>query len=150
MHQVLPDTSCLILFRKIGQLDLLYEVYGRLFITPEVLEEYRKGLPEWIKVKPLKNRTSFHSNRKIVDYGEASIITLAMEISSPLLIIDDKRGRKLANALNIPLSGTLGTVLKAKKIGVIKSVKPVLENLKAIDFRISDELEAFILREAKE
>lgn len=148
--QALPDTSCLILFRKIGQLELLYKVYGRLTITPEVSKEFQRSLPDWIHVKSLSNTEEFETYRKVVDYGEASLILLAMEMDSPLLIIDDKRGRKMAQALNIELTGTLGTLLRAKKQNLIPAVKPLLKDLKAIGFRVTEQLENFILEEAGE
>jgi predicted nucleic acid-binding protein len=151
MHNLsLPDTSCLILFRKMHRLDLLYKVYGNLLTTPEVANEYKNKLPDWVKVQPIKDRKRFKYYSKLVDVGEASIIALATEVISPILIIDDKRGRKLATALNLQLTGTLGTVLKAKRQGVISEVKPVLNDLKSIHFRISSQLEKLILEEAGE
>lgn len=44
------DTSCLILFYKIGELNLLKEVFGRILITETVSKEFNKEIPEWIEV----------------------------------------------------------------------------------------------------
>lgn len=147
---VLSDTSCLILFKKIGQIELLYQVYEEITITPEIQDEYKTKIPEWVKIKSVSNKQRIAEYNNIVDLGEASIIALALEINSPLLLIDDKRGRKLAELLNIDMTGTLGTLLKAKKNGVIKYVKPILYDLKEINFRISDKLEQYILKKAGE
>lgn len=149
-EQVLADTSCLILFNKVGHLNLLHSVYGELLITPEISEEYKRRIPDWIQVKPMIDSEQFKANRTIVDYGEASIITLALEVQFPLLIIDDKRGRKLAQALNLPITGTLGTLIKAKRMGAIDQIKPLLQDLKSNGLRISDQMETFILKEAHE
>lgn len=148
--QALADTSCLILFNKVGHLNLLHKVYGQLLITPEVSEEYKRRLPDWIQIKPMTDSKQFKANRTIVDYGEASIIALALEVQSPLLIIDDKRGRKLAQVLNLPITGTLGTLIKAKRMGALDRIKPLLNNLKSNGLRISDQMERFILEEAHE
>jgi predicted nucleic acid-binding protein len=147
---VIADTSCLILFKKMDRLPLLYQVYGQITISPHVSAEFKYNLPQWVQVKALNDHKSFEAYRKIVDYGEASVIAFAIEVKNPLLIMDDKRGRQLATALDLPLTGTLGTILKAKRKGIINEVKPVLEDLKAIDFRISMSLEKFILNEAGE
>lgn len=46
MHNiVIADTSCLILFHKIGELDLLRQVYDSVSITPEVAENFRRKYP---------------------------------------------------------------------------------------------------------
>jgi predicted nucleic acid-binding protein len=44
-------------------------------------------------------------------------------------IIDDLAGRKCAACLDIPVRGTLGIVLEAKRRGVIRQARPVLEEL---------------------
>ncbi len=47
MHRIIiSDTSTLILFHKIEELDLLNKVYGELLITPEISNEFGKKLPE--------------------------------------------------------------------------------------------------------
>jgi len=48
---VISDTSCLILFHKIGQLGLLQKIYDNIITTPEVAEEYSEKLPAWIKIE---------------------------------------------------------------------------------------------------
>ena len=114
MHKyVISDTSCLILFEKINSLNLLYEVYNEVILTPEVNAEYGNALQEWMQIMPVKNKARQLEFEKIVDYGEASAIALALEIENCILIVDDKRGRSLAKKLDIEITGTLGTLLKA-------------------------------------
>ena len=48
------------------------------------------------------------------------------------------------------MTGTLGTLLKAKQRGVIQSVRQLLEKLKQIDYWISEDLANGILKKAKE
>ena len=49
-----------------------------------------------------------------MDAGEASAIALASELQPSLLIIDDLKGRKLAEQLHLTYTGTLGICLKAR------------------------------------
>ena len=67
----------------------------------------------------------------------ASAIALAKEQNSPLLVLDDLKARKLASRLNLKFTGTLGIIHKAKQIGVLEKVKPIIEKLQTTNFRIS-------------
>jgi predicted nucleic acid-binding protein len=60
--------------------------------------------------------------------GESSVLALAME-SNKEAIIDDLQGRKCAASLNIPVRGTLGIVLTAKRRGMIPAARPVIEDM---------------------
>ena len=57
MHNiVIADTSCLILFHKIGELDILRKVYESVTTTPEVAEEFGYELPGWILIENVKDK----------------------------------------------------------------------------------------------
>jgi len=85
-----------------------------------------------------------------VDWGEASAIALAKEKDSPLLLLDDLKARKLASKLNLRYTGTLGVINKAKQLGVIENVKPILNKLLATDFWISENIINELLRKNNE
>jgi predicted nucleic acid-binding protein len=85
-----------------------------------------------------------------IDKGEASAIALSFDIDESMLILDDYKARQVADKLNIKYTGTFGIILRAKKIGLIDSVKPILKKIKATNFRFSEELFEIVLREAKE
>jgi predicted nucleic acid-binding protein len=46
---VISDTSSLILFDKIGELELLTKVYDLIITTPQIAFEFGESLPDWIK-----------------------------------------------------------------------------------------------------
>jgi predicted nucleic acid-binding protein len=75
-----------------------------------------------------------------MDTGEASAIALAKELEDTLLILDDLKARKLASRLNLKITGALGIIHKAKQLGFIDKIKPVLQNLLDTDFRISQHI----------
>jgi len=147
---ILSDTSCLILLDKIGELDLLHKVFGEIVITQTVAGEYGLPLPIWISVQNPFNQNYQKILEASVDKGEASAIALAVELVDCLLIIDDLKGRNLAQALGIEITGTLGVILQAKLSSKINSIKSLLEKIKRTDFHISDKLEKQILAKAKE
>jgi predicted nucleic acid-binding protein len=146
LKTIISDTSCLILLSKIGKLDLLNKIYGEVIITPEISIEFGQSLPDWIKIISVKNRSKQIEFEKIVDLGEASALALALEFSDVLVVLDDKRGRILAKKLNIEMTGTLGTLVKAKQKGIIPKLKPILEILKSFNFRINPEIEEGALK----
>lgn len=52
MHKiVISDTSYLILFHNIDELDLLRKVYDSVATTPEVVQEFQEKLPDWIHIE---------------------------------------------------------------------------------------------------
>ncbi|MCO5241448.1 MAG: DUF3368 domain-containing protein [Chitinophagaceae bacterium] len=80
----------------------------------------------------------------LVDKGEASAISLALESENSLLIIDDRKGRRFARQLGLSIIGTIGIIVDAKLAGVIPSVRPLLTKIKTTNFRITEELELLI------
>ena len=147
---IISDTSPLILLEKIGELDLLYKVFGEIIVTREIADEYKLKLPEWISIQNPTNKNYQKILEQSVDAGEASAIALAVELEDCLLIVDDLKGRNLADALGIKITGTLGVMLEAKLSGKINSVKYLLAKIKQTDFHFSKELEKKILTKANE
>jgi predicted nucleic acid-binding protein len=147
---IISDTSCLILLSKIGELALLEKIAGKVFITPEIQKEFGKKLPSWIIIR--KSSDTYYQKilEMDLDSGEASAIALSLDISDSIIIIDDLKGRKIADKLDLRYSGTLGLILKAKQEGVIESIKPIIAKIKNTNFRFSEELIEFLIEQAGE
>jgi predicted nucleic acid-binding protein len=147
---VITDTSCLILLDTIHQLELLPQLFDMVITTPEVAAEYGRALPEWLKLHIVRNLSLQQDFAAMVDAGEASAIALAREIESDYIVIDDLQARKLAIKLGLTVIGTLGILLKAKQSGLIPLLKPVLEQIKQTDFRVTSTLIEKVLRDCGE
>lgn len=78
--------------------------------------------------------------------GEASAIILAKELHSPLLIIDEIRGRRIALQLGLKVHGTLGILSRAKREGRIVSLRQALDLLRERGTWINQELYDEMLR----
>lgn len=151
MHKtILSDASCLILLEKIGELHLLQTVFGKIIITQAIADEDGLTLPKWISIQNPLDQNYQKILETSVDKGEASAIALAVEIIDCLLIIDDLKGRNLAESLGIKITGTFGIIIEAKLSGKISSVKPYLAKISQTNFRFSEKLEKLILAKAKE
>jgi predicted nucleic acid-binding protein len=152
MHNalVIADSSCLILLSKIEELDILKGIYKQIYITKEIAEEFGTGLPDWIEVKNVQNKTLQLLFEDTLDIGEASALALAFETRDCTVILDDLKARKTAAKMNIKVTGTIGVVLMAKKEHKIPSAKSVFDKIRNTDFRISDQIINEALKEAGE
>lgn len=139
------DASPLIVLQNIRELDLLKKLFGEVSITGEVETEFGLDLPDWIKVIEVQEKTKQSVLNLFLGRGEASVIALCLENADSLLIIDEKKGRRIAKDLGLKIVGTLGVIVKAKENGLVDSVQAVLEKLEAAKFRISPKLKAKIL-----
>lgn len=147
---VITDTSCLIALSKLELLASLDKIYQDIRITPEIESEFGEPLPEFIKISEPKDKKYQKILETILDKGEASAISLAFEYDNVLLILDDLKGRKEAQRIGFKITGTLGVLTKAKQIGVIDKIKPLIEKLKILGFRISDKVEQELFRQNNE
>ncbi len=147
---IISDTSCFIILTNIGEFDLLRKVYGEVTTTVDIANEFGEQLPEWVKIRPIKDKYRQQLLEMQIDKGESSAITLALETQDSTLILDDYKARRIAEQLGLSYTGTLGVIIKAKLMGIIPSIKPLLNKINKTNFRVSADIELQALREAKE
>lgn len=138
---IISDTSCLIILDKIDELELLGKM-GK--------KEFGKILPNWILVASPENSHYQQILEMDLDEGEASAIALSLEMEGSILMLDELKGRRVAKKLNLRYSGTFGLILGAKQIGILDSVKPILEKIKSTNFRFNEKLFEKVLEQAGE
>ena len=142
MHKlIIADTSCFIILSKIDELELLQKIYVQIVTTSDIAIEFGEVLPDWVIIKNVSNKNYQDILELQLDKGESSAIALAMEIENCTIILDDYKARKVAQKLNISITGPIGIIVKAKQLGIIKSVQPILEKIRNSNFRLSKELE---------
>lgn len=149
------DSSPLIIFSKIGKLNLLLETFQKpLYIEQAVYEEVvtqgiKKKKPHATLIK------EYIDNKKIVvkkckkikhtlklDLGECATISLALEQKSNLVCLDEIDGRTAAKYFGLQPIGCIGiltALLKLKLIGKRKALEILAEMVK-VDYRISARL----------
>jgi predicted nucleic acid-binding protein len=72
--------------------------------------------------------------------GEAEVIALALENRINLVLMDDYRGRKVAQRLGLKTRGILGHLLLLKQLGHIDTVRDYLERLTERGFFLSERI----------
>lgn len=148
---VVANAGPLIALAQIGHIDLLRWLYGPVRISPVVREEViasghgRPGAAEvgtagWIHVVEVRDKMAVEFLKERLDAGESEAIVLAIELNADLLLMDEARGRRVAEARGLHRTGTIGTLIMAKKQGFIPVVTPLLDKLRTMGFRMSEEL----------
>ncbi len=108
-------------------------------------EEVEKS--DWIEVRPVANRPLVKSLEADLDLGEAEAVVLAVELKAEMLLIDERKGRAVANRLGVNYIGLLGVLVQAKHHGLIPAVRPVMDSLMTqAGFWVSQELYDHILQ----
>ena len=147
---IISDTSCLILLDKIGELELLHKVFDTIIITQTIADEWNQPIPNWIRIENPTSHTQQLILETTLDKGEATAIALAIEKKNCLLIIDEMKGRRLARQLSIDITGTLGVLAEAKRMGLVSAVTPLLNNIQQTDFRLNEKLITEFLKQMGE
>ncbi|MBC8264909.1 MAG: DUF3368 domain-containing protein [Anaerolineales bacterium] len=166
---VVSDTSPVLNLAIVGHLSLLRQQFGRIWIPPAVIEELRvkdtKGhekeedLPgsravreaigaDWLRVEEVEDHTLVKILRRDLDGGEAEAIALALQMKANRVLLDEREGRRVAKSLGLKVTGVLGVLLRAKRLGHLLSLQEAMEQLQEqAGFCIGRELFADVLRE---
>lgn len=153
MAAVVADTSPLIALQQIGHLSLLEQLFTQIHIPPAVAREAAPSLPQlpsWIVVRDIAQPIGSEILRASLGPGESEALSLALELKADLVVLDERPGRRLALGLGLRVVGTAGVLLNAKRAGLIPAVRPLLEQLLQVGFRMSDALRDHLLADAGE
>ncbi len=139
---VVADSGPLIALATVRQMDLVGKRYGVVLVPGAVLREVtsfgsnRPGAAElaaaaWavrIELEPPPDPLLAEDTGP----GEAEAITLAVRRGARLLLLDDRRARRIAEvAYGLRVKGAAGLLVAAKKQGLITSVRPLLDEMRA-------------------
>lgn len=85
-----------------------------------------------------------------LEKGEAEVLCLAKELKAGLVLLDEEKARKSAVLAGFTVLGTVGLLLLAKDLGLIKEVRSPLNELQKKKFRISERIITEALKKAGE
>jgi predicted nucleic acid-binding protein len=161
MSIVVSDTSPLRALNHLGHTELLRTLYGEILIPPAVASELAvprgKGKPldvsqfPYITIQAPQNSVQLQTLSLKLDSGEAQAIALAIEVQAEILLIDESDGRAAATLAGLKHVGVLGILTRAKREGLISTIRPQLDRLRnEIQFFIADHLYDHILQSVGE
>jgi len=145
---VVLDSTCLIGLDQIGRLDLLPCLFEPILAPPEVEQEFGSA-PDWLRIEAPAQRELVRALSVTIDSGEAAAIALATE-QQMRVVLDDRKARDVAFRMNLKVIGTVGILVRAKRLGLFPWIKPLLTELVGKGFRLSEDLRREALRLAGE
>lgn len=155
---VVTNSGPLIALATIEKIDLLGSLYGTVLVPDAVFQEVtwlgkeRPGAAElsqaqWVQRVKLDVKPDSLLLEDL-GIGEAEAISLAVQQKAALLLLDDRRARRIAEiAYHLHVKGVAGILVAAKRKGLLNSVRPLLEPLRTNGYFLS---QAVIDRAAKE
>lgn len=160
MRKVIVNSTPLIALCKVNQLELLRELYTEITIPEAVFQEVtakndsvkRKILENgaWIHIQPISDTIDRRMYKAKLHDGEVEVMILAQEIKADLVIIDDNAARKTAIYLGLPLTGTVGVLLRAKAEGLVPKVMPIVDSMEQNGLYYGSVLKEWVRSQAKE
>lgn len=150
---VVSDSSPLIAFAAIEQLNLFPSLFESILIPPAVALEIAPSiptLPTWLRVESLSRPLPDAVLRRSLGAGEQEALALAVEIHAERILLDDRPARRVASTLNLSVTGTAGVLLAAKRHALISRIRPYLDALVQKSFFIGPDLYDELLRLAGE
>ncbi len=160
---VVSDTTPIISLIKIDCLDILEKLYKNIIVPRAVYGElivnadYEDEIDiinrcNFLKVQDVEENLSVLLLQKQLnlDKGESDAIVLANNINADLIVIDERKARKIDKDIGLNVTGTLGILAKAKQKGLIKELRPLLDELIDNNIRIDKKLYMEILKLVEE
>lgn len=162
-HTIVSNTTPLIAFLKKNELGLLRKLFTEILIPQGVFDEISKNTLKhkselvmlekeiekgWIKIR---NVESLKLSKLNLGKGEVEAINLCFEIKAPLLLIDEKKGRNIAQSYKIDIIGTLGVLSLANKRN-LKNTQEINDNLSLLiknNFYFSSDVILYFLSQLK-
>jgi hypothetical protein len=138
---IVSNTTPISNFLNLGRIEILTELFKKIHIPRSVNQElntFFSANSQWnrcidegfIVIHDVKSEFIARQLCTYLHLGEAETLSLCMEKSIQLCLIDDKDARTFAKINKLSCTGTLGILIHAKKTGVIKSVKNTMNSLR--------------------
>ena len=143
----------LVALSLLDQLDLLPALFTQCWVPQTVFDEVAVAGIGKPGSKPLQSadwrgrvRTCPTPDPLLVmelDAGEADVISLTRQLSPCMAIIDERRGRRIAQQVyGLNVKGTAGILVEAQRRGLITGVRPRLLELRTAGYFIADSVTA--------
>ena len=161
---IVADTTPIITLMKLQRLDLLEKLFDTVLVPNAVYEELVSNSNYLIEAQmvvkcpflkrlEVSDRQSIKILREVIglDAGESEAIALAEEKHADLLIIDERKGRRVAKQMELKITGTIGILLQAFDCKILseEEILSCSESLRNSRIRISDSFFELILNHVK-
>jgi len=143
------NASPVIVLAKAGHLQLLEQMASELLLPEPVVAEVLAGPA----ADPARQALAAGWGTRVtvgtpapellewgLGPGETAVLALALETAPSTAVVDDAAARTCAKAIGVPVIGTLGVVLRARRQQRIASARDVLKGLVRLGLYVEDEI----------
>jgi predicted nucleic acid-binding protein len=144
------DASPLIVFHQVGHFDLLRGLFRQIVVPTAVAQEVAPSLgqlPSWVQERAVLSVPALPGK---LDDGEREAIALTVQLSADFIALDDLPARRAAAGLGLTVIGSLGLLVRAKDHGLIREVRPTMDEMISTGLYASERLYHEILEAAGE
>ncbi len=144
---IISDTSPINYLILINEINLLPQLFDKIIIpqavwnelqdsgSPQDVKDWVFSNPGWIKIKS----ASTLDHTILLGAGEVEAISLAREINADLILIDDRKARRIAIERGLNVAGTINILESASKRNLI-DIKKAFKDLEQTNFRIAPKI----------
>lgn len=168
--KVVSNSSPLIYLAKIGRLNLIKNVYGKIWIPEAVFHEtvtqgkilkitdasiIEEAVGKWILKEKISSETdskyAFLNENNKIGLGEKQALRLCKQLNADIFIADDKEARRVSRILKIKSIGTCGILVQAHRKGLISTneAEQILDDLIKAKFRIDPTVYRSIIKKLR-
>ncbi|MDE0553239.1 MAG: DUF3368 domain-containing protein [Candidatus Poribacteria bacterium] len=150
------NASPIITLAKIGRLNLLVDLAPEICIPQAVFSEIIAGPDDDPGRRALedgwgKKLAKSYSHPEVLGWslgaGESEVLSIALEKSGWMAVIDDATARACARSFGVPVIGTLGVVLRAKRRGLVTSASKIIRELSYAGLYLDDQFVRAVLKQ---
>jgi predicted nucleic acid-binding protein len=158
---LVSNTGPLIALAGINRLDILQSLFQEVLVPGEVHQEIIEGgshglgleayhRANWLQIQP--QHTGLDPLLiAVLDKGEAAVIQLARTRQADYLLMDERKGRKIARSTyGLSVVGTAGILVEAKKQALLDRVSHALAQMRENGYYIHDAIVELALQRAGE
>ena len=160
-NAIVSNTGPLVALAVIDKLEILSHLFDQILVPNavhlELLEggKNHSGVSTYEKNQLIKVRKLIEPLNplldSVLDTGEASVIQLAKENNIDLVLIDERKGRKIAREVyNLRVIGSARILVEAKHKGYLESVEKEIVAMRQHGYWLHDKIVDIILKEAGE
>lgn len=157
---VINTGPLLALIAGYGDLSLLEKLYQHVLVPFEVCQEIEAGGGQAFGVRTFREAGFLKKQPKplevakflknSLDFGEASVIQLALNEDIQTVCIDEAVGRRVARLNGLSLTGSVGVLIRAKKAGFAFSMREAINRMHSKGIYLSQAVANFALQQSHE
>jgi predicted nucleic acid-binding protein len=146
---VVSDTSPICYLILIDLINVLPQIYSQILIpevvrdeladqdAPVIVQQWIRHLPTWAIVSTTQQKPD--GNLLELDPGERAAILLAEDLGADLVLMDERKGRRIARSRGLNVTGLLG-ILDAAAARELIDLPRAIAQLQSTDFWVSPQL----------